>query len=84
MTSTIEMSFYPLNNDYPSCVVGFLEKLRTIPEVEITTNGMSTILIGSYEMLWPQLGELMKEELTNDNCIFVLKIAPGRREYVGE
>ena len=82
MTSTIEISFYPLNNDYPACVVGFLQKLRAIPDLEIETNGMSTILIGSYEKLWTQLGVLMKEELANDNCVFVFKIAPGRREYV--
>ena len=82
MTSTIEISFYPLNNDYPACVVSFVQKLRAIPDLEIETNGMSTILIGPYEKLWPQLGKLMKEELVNDNCIFVFKIAPGRREYV--
>jgi hypothetical protein len=82
MTSTIEISFYPLNNDYPASVVSFLQKLRAIPGIELATNGMSTIIIGNYEQLWPQLGELIQGELAGDNCIFVLKIAPGRREYV--
>ncbi|HUR31597.1 MAG TPA: hypothetical protein VMZ69_09200 [Saprospiraceae bacterium] len=82
MTTTIEISFYPLNNDYPISVVNFLQKLRAIPDIEMETNGMSTLIIGNYEKLWPRLGAMMQEKLVDDNCIFVLKIAPGRREYV--
>lgn len=82
MTSTIEISFYPLNKDYPSSVVSFLQKLKSIPDIETNTNGMSTIVIGSYEILWPQLGELINLQFTEEDCIFVLKVAPGRREYL--
>jgi len=82
MTATIEISFYPLNNHYPSSVVNFLQKLRSIPGLESTTNGMSTIIIGPYETVWNQLGPLLKEELFAQDSIFVLKVAPGRREYV--
>ena len=82
MTSTIEISFYPLNKDYPSSVVNFLQKLKALPGIDMKTNGMSTILIGSYEELWPLLGQLMNHQFEEEDCIFVLKVAPGRREYV--
>ena len=82
MTSTIEISFYPLNKDYPASVVSFLQKLKSIPEIETQTNGMSTILIGSHDILWSELGELINLQFTEEDCIFVLKIAPGRREYL--
>lgn len=82
MTSTIEISFYPLNNQYPASVVNFLQKLRSIPGIEINTNGMSTILIGPYKNLWPHLGKLIERQLASEDCVFVLKVAPGRREYV--
>jgi uncharacterized protein YqgV (UPF0045/DUF77 family) len=82
MTSTIEISVYPLNNDYTSSVLAFLQKLKAIPSVEIHTNGMSTILIGKYENLWPYLGSLMGEQMVTEECVFVIKVAPGRREYV--
>ena len=82
MTSTIEISLYPLRDDYPDHVIRFLSKLKTIPDVEITTNGMSTIVIGEYADLWKNLGALMEEEMASGSSLFVMKVAPGRREYV--
>jgi uncharacterized protein YqgV (UPF0045/DUF77 family) len=82
MTSTIELSLYPLQHDYPSVVLHFLKQLKTIPDIEIQTNGMSTILIGEYEQLWTQLGILMKQEMTSGSSIFVMKVVTGRREFV--
>jgi uncharacterized protein YqgV (UPF0045/DUF77 family) len=80
MTTTIELSYYPLQDDYPSAVLQFLEKLRAIPGIDIQTNGMSTILIGPMETLWPQLGVLIEREFISAAPLFVMKIAPGRRE----
>lgn len=82
MTSTIEISLYPLNNEYTLSVLAFLRKLKEIPSVEMTTSGMSTILIGSYDILWPQLGRLISDQMGGEECVIVMKIAPGRREYV--
>ncbi len=82
MTSTIELSLYPLNKEYPSSVLGFLKKLKAMPGVEIHTNGMSTLLTGPYDQLWPQLGELMKEQFETEDSIFVMKVAAGRREFI--
>ena len=84
MTSTIEISLYPLCDDYPSHVIHFLSRLKTLPNVEINTNGMSTIIIGEYSSLWKNLGELMAEELKSGSSLFVMKVAPGRREYLSE
>ena len=82
MTSTIEISLYPLRNDYPDHVIRFLSKLKTLPDIEINTNGMSTIIIGEYAGLWKNLGDLMEEEMASGSSLFVMKVAPGRREYV--
>ena len=84
MTSTIEISLYPLRDDYPSHVIHFLSRLKTMPDVEIQTNGMSTIIIGAYASLWKNLGVLMEEELKSGSSLFVMKVAPGRREYLSE
>lgn len=81
MTSTIEISFYPLNNEYPASVVNFLQKLQEIKAFEVHTNGMSTILIGPYRELWSHLGQLIEDRFANEDCLFVMKVAPGRREY---
>ena len=55
-----------------------------MPDVEIQTNGMSTIIIGAYASLWKNLGVLMEEELKSGSSLFVMKVAPGRREYLSE
>lgn len=82
MTATIEISLYPLRDDYPAHVIRFLDRLKAMPEVEIDTNGMSTIIIGAYAAVWKQLGELMEEEMASGYSLFVMKVAPGRREFL--
>ncbi len=80
MTTTIEISFYPMQDDYPDVVLSFLEKLKALTNAEIQTNGMSTILIGSFDTLWNQLGVLIKNEFSSHASLFVMKVAAGRRE----
>lgn len=80
MTATIEISFYPLQDDYPDVVLSFLEKLKALTNVEMQTNGMSTILIGPMDTLWNQLGVLIKHEFASHASLFVIKVAAGRRE----
>jgi uncharacterized protein YqgV (UPF0045/DUF77 family) len=82
MTTTIEISYYPLQDDYPDVVLSFLEKLKSLTNVEMQTNGMSTILIGPYDTLWNQLGVMIKHEFASHASMFVLKVGPGRRESV--
>lgn len=81
MTSTIEISYYPLRDDYPDYVLLFLEKIRSIEGIEIHTNGMSTILIGEFDRMWVSLGALMMDEFDSAASLFVMKVAPGRREF---
>ena len=82
MTSTIELSLYPLNKEYPDSVLSFLQKLKAVPAIEIQTNGMSTLITGPFDSLWPDLGQLMQQQFDKEDCIFVMKVASGRREYV--
>ncbi len=81
MTSTIEISLYPLKEDYPTSVLIFLQQLNKIQGIEVNSNGMSTIIIGNFENLWSQLGLLMASQLSAEESVFVMKVAPGRREF---
>ena len=82
MTSTIEISLYPLHKEYPTSVLNFLRQLKTIPEIDIQSNGMSTIIIGDFEVMWTGLGQLMSAQFASEESVFLLKVAPGRREFV--
>ncbi len=82
MTSTIEISLYPLKDDYPGSVLLFLQQLNHIPGIEVQSNGMSTIIIGNFENMWARLGLLMATQLSTEESVFVMKVAPGRREFL--
>jgi hypothetical protein len=82
MTATIEISLYPLHREYPLSVLRFLKQLRAIPGIEIESNGMSTVIIGELNMLWSQLGLLIASQLSTEESVFILKVVPGRREYL--
>lgn len=82
MTSTIEISLYPLNNEYTTSVLRFLRKLKDCEGIEIQTNGMSTVIIGEFTNVWNQLGSLMEWQLAQEDCVIVMKVAAGRREYI--
>lgn len=82
MTSTIEISLYPLTREYTTSVLAFLRELKEIPSIELHTNGMSTIIIGHYEQIWRYLIPKMESQLKKEDCVIVMKVAGGRREYV--
>ena len=81
MTATIEISLYPFQQEYPVSVIRFLKQLHSISDIEIASNGMSTIIIGDFENLWPRLGTLIASQFSNEESVIVMKVAPGRREY---
>ena len=82
MTATIEISFYPFHQEYPSSVIRFLKQLQALPGIELHSNGMSTIIIGDFEDIWYPLGTLIESQFSTEESVFVLKVVPGRREYV--
>ena len=76
MTSTIEISLYPLNNESTSSVLRFLGKLKDCEGIETQTNGMSTVIIGDFMNVWGQLGKLMEWQFAQEDCVVVMKAAP--------
>ena len=46
MKTSVEISYYPLNEEYTKPIEKFLEALRSYKEIKIITNGMSTQIFG--------------------------------------
>ena len=82
MTVTFELSYYPLRDNYPEAVLALLDDLRKLEGISMETNGMSTILIGEFDRIWSVLGDLANYRLEIEDAVIVLKVAPGRREYL--
>ena len=66
---------YPLHKNYKPLIIDFIKKLRSYPQIKITTNGMSTQLVGSYEavmsILNTEIGIAFKD---NKSIVFNIKI----------
>lgn len=77
MQATCEISMYSLSNDYKQHIIDFILKLRTHKNILIETNGLSTQLIGDYDVILDLLRGEMKDVLENGKAVFVLKLAQG-------
>lgn len=83
MQATIEISMYPLHQDYENRVLAFLDQLHSHPDITIETNGLSTQLFGEYHTLMQLLEHELKAVLEAQDAIFVLKLGKGTLRYKG-
>ena len=60
MNISVEISMYPLNVDYETYILGFLENLNQYHEIEVRTNGMSTQVFGLYDQVMTILQKEIK------------------------
>jgi uncharacterized protein YqgV (UPF0045/DUF77 family) len=81
MKATIEISMYPLSDDYIERVLDFLKILNQYENITVETNGLSTQVFGEYEELMEILKMEMFKVLIAQNAIFVLKIGKGILKY---
>lgn len=78
MKASIELSLYPLSEDYKSRIIHFINRLKqNHPNVDIRVNGMSTQIFGDFEVLMDLLKNELKVELEKHRTMAVLKIGDG-------
>ena len=85
MNISIDISMYPLKEDFESTIIEFIKRLRNSP-FKMEENGLSTQIHGPYSDVMDFLKEIyrigLKENmheafLDRKNCVFVLKIVNG-------
>lgn len=75
MLCSVEISMYPLHKNYKLLIIDFIKRLRSYPQIKIITNGMSTQLFGSYELLMNMLNtEMGMAFKDNKSIVFNIKI----------
>ncbi len=78
MTATVEISMYPLREDYEKQVLAFLELLHKESAVEIRVNAMSTQVKGDYDLVFETLKNATKEVYKKGvKASFVIKVLHG-------
>ena len=75
MHITVEISYYPLVDQYDQPVFELLDLLKNQPEISIEVGTMSTLLSGEYDLVIDLLNSSMKQLMQKYPSVFNLKIA---------
>ena len=77
MKVTVELSLYPLKENYTEVIIDFIRNLKSHDDVIVRTNAMSTYLSGDYDRVFEVLGkEIKKVHLQIPDSCTAMKIIP--------
>lgn len=78
MHTSIEISLYPLDADYIPPIKDFIDRLNSYPELNVTTNAMSTQISGEHQRLFEILAkETATSFAQHGRKVFVMKVLGG-------
>ena len=77
MKISIDISYYPLTEEYIGPIKNFIKKLNKDPALTVETNSMSTQIRGDHDKIFKLLAEEIPAALNERRAAFVLKIIKG-------
>ncbi|OHU89028.1 MULTISPECIES: hypothetical protein [Pseudoalteromonas] len=78
MKLSVEISKYPLHEDYVPFIKDFIERLKAHQELKVISNSMSTQVFGDYDVVMGQLQKNMKRSFEEyGKVVFVCKFISG-------
>jgi uncharacterized protein YqgV (UPF0045/DUF77 family) len=78
MKLSVEISKYPLHQDYIPFIKGFIERLNQHPDLEVITNTMSTQVFGDYDIVMNAVTqEIKRSHQEFGKAVFVCKFIGG-------
>ncbi len=79
MRIAVDISLYPLDEDYVTPIKDFIERLNRHLELRVETNAMSTQVSGEHDRVFAILGEETKQTFaSNSRAVFVMKVLGGQ------
>jgi uncharacterized protein YqgV (UPF0045/DUF77 family) len=77
MQSAVEISMYPLAEEYRPLIQAFIDRLKTYPELRVLTNALSTQIFGPLERVMAILTEeIERSAAAAAQLVFVMKVLP--------
>jgi uncharacterized protein YqgV (UPF0045/DUF77 family) len=71
----VEISLYPLHQEYIPPIQNFIDRLNAERRLRVVTNSMSTQVFGDYDVVMSTLvRELRATFESNDKAVFVMKV----------
>jgi len=80
MQLSVELSFYPLKDDYKESILSFIDMLKQEPSIEVISNRISTQVFGEYDDVMAVLNRMMRESFERYGAaVFVAKFINSDR-----
>jgi uncharacterized protein YqgV (UPF0045/DUF77 family) len=74
MNITVDISMYPLADDYKPAIKSFIRRLREFDELTLVTNQLSTQVNGAYDAATTAINTCIRESMEQqDKVVFVVK-----------
>jgi len=78
MHVAVELSLYPLADDFIPPILTFIERLKTQPGLSVVTNSMSTQVSGDLDAVFDALRtEIGRSFAGPRRAVFVMKVLGG-------
>lgn len=74
MKTSIDISYYPLNEGYKVPIKAFIRRLRNNDSLVVRTNGMSTQVFGEFDDVMGSISTEIKAAFEVPHSVFILKI----------
>ena len=74
MKTSVEISYYPLGENYLKPIGDFIDRLNTYDELIVQTNGMSTQVFGDYDAVMKAITREIKISIELPHSVFVMKV----------
>ena len=82
MKISVEISMYPLDNNFGEYILNFIKRLNTYPALSIKTNSMSTQIFGEYEEVMDAMKKEMKPVFAEKyKTVMVMKFINADLDY---
>jgi uncharacterized protein YqgV (UPF0045/DUF77 family) len=78
MHVAVEMSLYPLTDQFIPPILDFLDRLKSHARLVVVTNSMSTQVSGEFDAVFEALRvEIAATLARNNRAVFVMKVLGG-------
>ena len=80
MKLSVELSFYPLKDNYKESILAFIDLLKQEPNIEVISNRISTQIFGEYDEVMAVLSRMMRDSFERYGAaVFVAKFINNDR-----
>ena len=83
MRVSIDISFYPLKDDYVTPILAFIDRISNNPKLNIVRNSLSTQVFGEYRDVMDAISDEIESVFSLlPESVFVMKLIGMDRENI--